>query len=320
MIVVPCAKSAAKKAQSAMEYLMTYGWAILIIAVVLGALYQLGVFSQYAFAPKAPPGSCQIYRPNGPGTTQFISLQGVCSGELPEYVSVFNGNSYIGTNLKRNVTQSGWTETAWVYITGDSTSWCGGHSNVILNDRGPGSGYSLTLGTSPITSNGYGFFFGFDTNGVGDFASSYQVYKYNTWYFIAGTYNSSYGFTLYVDGQKAAYYLNSGTYGPGPTCTAGALPSSFPSQYPWIIGYEQAWASYFYGDAANIAIYNSSLSANDIMTLYQEGIGGAPVRLQNLVAWWPLNGNANDYSGNKNSGMPEGIDYTGSWYSGYVQP
>jgi len=27
------------KAQSAMEYLMTYGWAILIIAVVLGALF-----------------------------------------------------------------------------------------------------------------------------------------------------------------------------------------------------------------------------------------------------------------------------------------
>jgi hypothetical protein len=28
-----------------MEYLMTYGWAILIIAVVLGALFNLGVFS-----------------------------------------------------------------------------------------------------------------------------------------------------------------------------------------------------------------------------------------------------------------------------------
>ncbi len=35
----------APKAQSAMEYLMTYGWAILIIAVVLGALFSLGVFS-----------------------------------------------------------------------------------------------------------------------------------------------------------------------------------------------------------------------------------------------------------------------------------
>ena len=33
------------RAQSAMEYLMTYGWAILIIAVVLGALFSLGLFS-----------------------------------------------------------------------------------------------------------------------------------------------------------------------------------------------------------------------------------------------------------------------------------
>lgn len=42
-----------KRLQSAMEYLMTYGWAILIVAVVLGALYQLGVFgtSTSALAP-----------------------------------------------------------------------------------------------------------------------------------------------------------------------------------------------------------------------------------------------------------------------------
>ena len=35
----------AVKLQSAMEYLMTYGWAILIIAIVLIALFSLGVFS-----------------------------------------------------------------------------------------------------------------------------------------------------------------------------------------------------------------------------------------------------------------------------------
>ncbi len=33
------------KAQSAMEYLMTYGWSILIIAIVLAVLYYLGVFN-----------------------------------------------------------------------------------------------------------------------------------------------------------------------------------------------------------------------------------------------------------------------------------
>jgi hypothetical protein len=33
------------KLQSAMEYLMTYSWAILVLSVVLGALFALGLFS-----------------------------------------------------------------------------------------------------------------------------------------------------------------------------------------------------------------------------------------------------------------------------------
>ncbi len=39
----------ANKAQSAMEYLMTYGWAILILGIVLGSLYALGLFSPNTF-------------------------------------------------------------------------------------------------------------------------------------------------------------------------------------------------------------------------------------------------------------------------------
>ncbi len=38
--------------QSAMEYLMTYGWSILIVAVILGALAYLGVFNPLYFAPR----------------------------------------------------------------------------------------------------------------------------------------------------------------------------------------------------------------------------------------------------------------------------
>lgn len=33
-----------RKGQAAMEYLMTYGWAILIVIVVVAALYAMGVF------------------------------------------------------------------------------------------------------------------------------------------------------------------------------------------------------------------------------------------------------------------------------------
>lgn len=42
------------KAQTAMEYLMTYGWAILIIIVVVAALYAMGVFRLGGTIPCSP--------------------------------------------------------------------------------------------------------------------------------------------------------------------------------------------------------------------------------------------------------------------------
>ena len=46
-----------KKAQSAMEYLMTYGWAILIVLIALAALFYLGVFSP------STPNVCTVSAP-----------------------------------------------------------------------------------------------------------------------------------------------------------------------------------------------------------------------------------------------------------------
>ena len=46
-----------KRAQSAMEYLMTYGWAILVVLIALGALFYLGVFSP------SVPNTCQFNTP-----------------------------------------------------------------------------------------------------------------------------------------------------------------------------------------------------------------------------------------------------------------
>ncbi|MEM3227965.1 MAG: hypothetical protein QXK65_03425, partial [Candidatus Micrarchaeaceae archaeon] len=73
-------------------------------------------------------------------------------------------------------------------------------------------------------------------------------------------------------------------------------------------------------EVANNQVYNTSLSPSEIHALYDEGIGGAPIDLQNLVGWWPLNGNANDYSGNNNNGQATGVTYVTNWYSGYTPP
>ena len=111
-----------------MEYLMTYGWAILIIAVVLAALFELGVFNPMTFAPKASPGSCQVVRPEGAGTTNFISLSGECNGELPQYVAQFNGNSadvLISNTLQ--VSTNSFTWSLWIY----PKSWQSNNAGVL---------------------------------------------------------------------------------------------------------------------------------------------------------------------------------------------
>ena len=59
----------------------------------------------------------------------------------------------------------------------------------------------------------------------------------------------------------------------------------------------------FVGSLADAQVYNLSLTQSQIQSLYSEGIGGAPLSNAGLVGWWPLNGNANDYSGNNNNGV-----------------
>jgi len=79
------------KGQTAMEYLMTYGWAILIIIVVVAALYAMGVFSTkgtvacspcfsyFAFVDYSQTASTVRVR-NGARTINFASVgDGVAS-------------------------------------------------------------------------------------------------------------------------------------------------------------------------------------------------------------------------------------------------
>ena len=290
------------RTQSAMEYLMTYGWSILVIAIVLGVLYYLGVFNSANLVPKAHPGSCQVFRPNGPNTNQFIALEGTCTGEIPEYVTRFNGASSViyYTPLTPALAPNEVTVSAWVMLSSTPSAYdrivCVGSSypyeDYYLEDS-PGSPTLLnfeadvgnSLHPSPWTSS----------------------IATGTWYFLAGTYNGSY-LEAYLDGVPL----------PDPTAISGALSSNVMGYFT--LGNDCGAGNNFDGLIANVQIYNTSLSANAIAALYDEGIGGAPIDLQNLVGWWPLNGNAQDYSGNLNNGVPSSIAYSSSWTSGYTAP
>ena len=287
------------RSQSAMEYLMTYGWAILIIAVVLGALFSLGVFNGANFAPKAPPGACQVFRPNGPGSTNFINLEGVCSGELPQYVASFAGvasSNITATSTGLPVGSAARTVTAWIYT-----------------EATEGNLGAVAWGTSGINDgvSGVGIFPSDTVHFWGDnddFQSAFIV-PAKTWTFIAASYVAGANtITLYEDSNSQTGSLSA------------SVALNTPSGTPLKIGVSPDNNWNFNGSIANVQIYNTSLSGPEVNALYLEGIGGAPIDLQNLVGWWPLNGNANDYSGNMNNGVPNNVVYTSSWESGYTAP
>jgi hypothetical protein len=270
------------KSQAAMEYLMTYGWAILIIALALGALYSLGIMNPKNFLPRAPPGSCFVFRPNGPGTTNYVSLQGTC-GYLPQYVAQFGGGyiSLPATQMPNGGNPR--TITAWIYPTNE----VGNHGIVYYggqNCNPNGAIFGLIL----AGNNLYLW-------GSCDDTSTSLTPQINSWSFVAVTYNGGSIASIYLNGIQQNVSWSSSV-----TCNSATCTSAFIGGAPgW-------WGGLFSGNIANVQIYNTALTPQEIQYLYQEGLGGAPIRLGSLIAWYPLNGDAKDYSGNNNHGTING--------------
>ncbi len=295
------------KSQSAMEYLMTYGWAILIIAVVLIALFQLGVFNGSNFTPKAQGNSCQVFR-NSAGT----SLEGQCNNQIPQYVAYFGtstSNVMIQSTSPLSVTGP-LTVAAWVDVA--KSSPYGNHDSEIL-----------VKGTQSHTTTGYELDYGWGTDmyfWIGNSGNSYYVANsgisgdIGQFVFLAGTFDGNGHLSLYYNGQLIATNSIGGITSITETANALYIGGGAPGSYGTGTGGSMQ------GYISNVQIYNTSLSSNEILALYQEGIGGHPNDIENLVGWWPLNGNLNDSSGNNQNGAPGNIIYTGSWTSAYSVP
>ncbi len=288
------------KAQSAMEYLMTYGWAILVIAVVLGVLYSLGIFNPSNFAPKAAPGSCQVFRPNGPGTGYDINLQGECSNELPEYTAAFNRQtSYIDVGNSTD-SQFGsntiFTISAWIYIKQCPLAGNGG--GIVAHGSG-----SYTFYVQDISGVCYLEWAKSGTANIGNGPTIQTGSWVNA---VAVNYVNS-NVILYINGMQSGPYGFAYTYAYTQDLRIGSSESD-------------ANGYIFNGSISNVQLYNASLGPASVNAIYAEGIGGAPIVPQNLVGWWPLNGNANDYSGNNNNGVPTNVIFTGTWQNGYTAP
>lgn len=190
----------------------------------------------------------------------------------------FNGqSSYInvgaGFPIGSTVTISAWINSPVV---------SGGQQAFISNRQGGGNVYLGTVSSS---------IFIYDNAGSPAGATSNAVLSNNVWVNVVWTSN----------GVTSRFYVNGVPQG----TVAQTRSSSTGTAY---IGYDTSTANWWNGAIANLQIYSAALLSPQVQQLYQEGIAGMPFTA-NLVAWWPLNGNANDYSGNSNNGIASKVVY-----------
>ena len=97
-----------KKSQAAMEFLMTYGWAILVVMIAIGALSYFGVLNPDKFLPGIcilPAGiACTDFKIDGSAQTVTVILR--------------NGLGFDATNVIVSVT--GCTDTAATILANDA--------------------------------------------------------------------------------------------------------------------------------------------------------------------------------------------------------
>jgi hypothetical protein len=292
------------KAQGAVEYLATHIWTLIIIMVALSAFLLIGAFSGSA-KPRATPGSCMVYRSDGPGSLGSINLVGVCDGEMPEFVGSFGYKS--GMFANPNVTvksvkfmpaatssnSPGITLSGWILTKSQGSSQVAfAYGNLNASSTSP---YSAIFLSTNAGSCG---------NGMSEGISGSSVCLYNSqipsgkWIFVVLEYNGT--------SNAIGYAVVNGTLKQASLPVGVTIPahSSLLISTPWD------------GMITNVQLYNTTLSTDAIKQLYNGGIGAAPINLKNLAGWWPLNADTNDYSGNGNNGYPyngAAISYTGSY-------
>lgn len=138
-----------KKAQSAMEYLMTYGWAILIVIIVAAALYALGVFNPSTLTGKRSTGFPNLGAPTDwqyAGTTFTI----VMTNNAGKTVTISQAGSTVNCGASGGAVALNYTDA--------SSTWGAGASKTFqatgCADLASGA-YSLTVNLNYTTGTFY---------------------------------------------------------------------------------------------------------------------------------------------------------------------
>ena len=372
-----------RRSQSALEYMMTYGWAILIIVIVAVILYSMGIFNPSSSVTTTSIGFSPFVVSSAICNAEGLSLS-ISTGPLPNTAtSVTLNKVYITSSSGTNSLNNQVYPINQITLTSDKSTvlrlpvTCPSSGTKFSLSSDIEYSYSTTAGN--VVTNATGTISGTassNTNEIADFSNGGGVivstpkpnnwtkgYTFAVWVEYPGRSFCGYGLGIeegtpqnvprggtvlmcssanfpyaetinssaydYGSGvlstplKNFTWYLLTGVYNPandnislyinGSLATSGkdyVVPSSFTpsgSLYNYIMG--GVGGVSFYGNLSDAQAYNVPLSSYQIMELYKEGLHGAPITTNGLVGWWPLNGNANDYSGYNNNGIATNVKW-----------
>ncbi len=208
---------------------------------------------------------------------------------------IFNGaSSYVNMSTSNMPTgSSSISASGWIYYNGPNSYdlW---EAIYLMGSYSQGKEAGMQI------SDTNGNVLIFDSGGSCIFTSSLQV-PLDTWSFV--------GFSHTGGTTTATLYLN----GQSQQGSIGGCDPNIGSVFNMIGAEPNQHTRYFFGNIANIQVYSSALNSTQMNELYDSGISGGPVS-SNVVGWWPLEGDTNDYSGYNNTGYPININYANGNY------
>lgn len=237
--------------------------------------------------------SCAAYlldeMQNGSNTAIMIN------GTSINNAAKFSGhNSYVSTTPIANEPQ--FTLSFWLNPSAYPTNY----QRVISLDKytAPYAGWTI-LGTS----SGTAIYMALFTSSGTEFDSGYANLNLGYWQNYIITYNGVTP-TIYRNGV-AIPPLSTGTY-------------NSVTNFPLVIGSGDSSgisSTSYNGMISNVQLYNTSLSQVQVSSLYQEGLSGSPVLSPNLVGWWLLQSDSNNYAGSYSAGFPVNVAFVTANYT-----
>ena len=252
-----------------------------------------------------------------PGDNDTNNLRGITSSWLTNGATYASGKvgqafSFDGTDDEFVVANSsslnpttGMTLEAWVYRTAASTAL---RTIIAKGDPVGNRQYGLVL----TSDNKLQAQVGVAEAGTVWGGTSAAILPTNEWHHVAMTFDGL-SLNIFFDGYlDASYWAGNDLCGYGDWDCESPMTVVTSSQSFRVGGNS---GGHFKGMVDEVTIYDSALSDADIYRIYAAGTNGkckvdicAPV-FDGLAAWWPAEGNANDYFGSSHGAISNGMTY-----------